>query len=97
MTNPLDASLAEVMATGEEAGLPVPDTAGPMVSRSLRIPLELDQAVRAAATERGLPATTLMRQFVEAGLAELTADTALVPLADVRRVLATLAAPHTAA
>lgn len=94
MTSALDASLADAIATGDEAGLPVPDTTAPMVSRSLRIPLELDQAVRAAADARDIPATTLMRQFIEAGLAELTADTALVPLADVRRVLATLAAPH---
>jgi predicted DNA-binding protein len=95
--DPLTTSLTDALATGAEAGLPVPDTATPMVSRSLRLPLEVDQAVRVAAEARGLPATTLMREFIEAGLAELTEDTALVPLAEVRRVLATLAARHPAA
>jgi predicted DNA-binding protein len=96
MTDPLTTSLAGALATGAEAGLPVPDTTTPMVSRSLRLPLELDQAVRAAAEARGIPATTLMRRFIEAGLAELTEDTALVPLGEARLLLATLA-KHTAA
>ncbi len=45
---------------------------------------------------RGVGATTLMRQFIEAGVAEMD-DSAVVPLADVRRVLAALARQHRAA
>jgi predicted DNA-binding protein len=61
-----------------------------MVSRSLRLPLDLDERVRELARARGVGATTLMRQFIEAGVMELD-ETAVVPLADVRRVLAALA------
>ncbi|HET8682370.1 MAG TPA: hypothetical protein VFM54_10920 [Micromonosporaceae bacterium] len=83
-------------AEGGEADLPVPDTDVPMVSRSLRLPVGMDQRIREAAEARGIGATTLMRQFIEAGLAELD-DSAVVSLADVRRVLATLARGHRAA
>ncbi len=85
-----EGSLANEMATATDANLPIPDTDVPMVSRSLRLPLELDQRLRQVAAARGIGATTLMRQFIEAGLAEMD-DTAVVPLADVRRLLATLA------
>jgi predicted DNA-binding protein len=91
MRNPLESSsYAHELAEGADLGLPPPDTAAPMVSRSLRLPLELDQVVREAAAARGIPPTTLMRQFIEAGVADLS-DDALVPLAEVRRLLATLA------
>lgn len=87
-----EGSLANEMAVAADANLPTPDTDMPMVSRSLRIPLEIDQRLRQLAETRGIGATTLMRQFIEAGLAEMD-DTAVVPLADVRRLLATLAHP----
>jgi predicted DNA-binding protein len=67
----------------------------PMVSRSVRLPQETYARVRAAAEERGLGVTTLMRQWIEAGLAELD-DSATVSLADVRRALAALARPSAA-
>lgn len=89
----LDRNLASTIADGTEANLPVPDTDMPMVSRSLRLPIDVDQRVRQLADARGIGATTLMRQFIEAAVIELD-DTAVVPLADVRRVLATLAQPH---
>ncbi|HET8657390.1 MAG TPA: hypothetical protein VFM55_00135 [Micromonosporaceae bacterium] len=96
MTKALNQNLSGVIAEGSEANLPVPDTDVPMVSRSLRLPVDMDQRIREAAEARGIGATTLMRQFIEAGLAELD-DSAVVPLADVRRVLATLARGHRAA
>jgi len=96
MSNALDRNLASEIAAGHEANLPAPDTEVPMVSRSLRLPLDVDQRVREVARARGVGATTLMRQFVEAGLAELD-ETAVVPLADVRRALAALARQHQAA
>lgn len=63
----------------------------PMVSRSVRLPARTYERVRAAAEDRGLGVTTLMRQWIEAGLAELD-DSPTVSLADVRRAIATLAA-----
>ena len=96
MTNAFNGSLADAIANGVEASLSVPDTDVPMVSRSLRLPVDVDQRIRQAADARGIGATTLMRQLVEAGLADLD-DNAVVALADVRRMLATLANPTHAA
>jgi predicted DNA-binding protein len=92
----LGGSLADVIAGGSDAALSTPDTTGPMVSRSLRLPLETYERLQAAATSRQVPITTLMRDLIEAGLAEMD-DTATVPLADVRRVLAALAVHRPAA
>lgn len=75
--------------------LPTPDTEVPMVSRSVRLPLDTYERVRDAAEARGIGVTTLMRQWIEAGLADLD-DSATVSLADVRRALAALAHPHAA-
>jgi predicted DNA-binding protein len=96
MSDRFDQDLSAVIANGAEANLPVPDTDVPMVSRSLRLPVDVDQRIRAAADARGIGVTTLMRQFIEAGLAELD-DSAVVPLAEVHRVLAALARPSKAA
>ena len=76
--------------------LPTPDTDVPMVSRSVRLPLDTYERVRSAADERGLGVTTLMRQWIEAGLADLD-DSTTVSLGDVRRALAALAQHPTAA
>ncbi len=96
MKRELDRNLADDIALGEDAGLPVPDSEVPMVSRSLRLPLDLYQRVVAAAHERGVGVTTLMRQFVEAGVTELD-DSAVVTVADVRRALASIARPQPSA
>jgi predicted DNA-binding protein len=96
MSKGFDQDLSAVIANGAEANLPVPDTDVPMVSRSLRLPVDVDQRIRTAADARGIGVTTLMRQFIEAGLAELD-DSAVVPLAEVHRVLAALARPSKAA
>ncbi|GIH19108.1 hypothetical protein [Rugosimonospora africana] len=89
-------SLSDVLASGADASLSTPDTAAPMVSRSLRMPLDTYERLQVAAAARNVPITTLMRDFIEAGLAELD-DTATVPLADVRRALAALASHNRAA
>ena len=86
----VDGSLTDVLASGAEAPLATPDTYTPMVSRSLRMPLDTYERLQTAAAARHLPITSLMRDLIEAGLAELD-DTATVPLADVRRALAALA------
>ncbi|AEB43619.1 hypothetical protein VAB18032_12525 [Micromonospora maris AB-18-032] len=87
--------LAELIDESRAVELPVPDTDTPMVSRSVRLPLETYERVRAAADARGIGVTTLMRQWIEAGLADLD-DSATVSLADVRRAIASLAQPSAA-
>jgi predicted DNA-binding protein len=90
-----DDGLGELIDEGQPVELPRPDTDEPMVSRSIRLPLETYERVRAAADARGIGVTTLMRQWIETGLAELD-DSATVSLADVRRALAALAGPRAA-
>ncbi|HEX7746998.1 MAG TPA: hypothetical protein VF462_17270 [Micromonosporaceae bacterium] len=81
--------------TSATTEVPAPDTEQPMVSRSVRLPLDTYERVRAAAEARGIGVTTLMRQWIEAGLADLD-ESATVSLADVRRALAALAHPTAA-
>jgi predicted DNA-binding protein len=89
-------ALADLIDECPPADLPMPDSEVPMVSRSVRLPLETYERVRAAAEARGLGVTTLMRQWIDAGLADLD-DSATVSLADVRRALAALSQhPHAA-
>jgi predicted DNA-binding protein len=87
---------ADAITDASAVDHPVPDTEIPMVSRSVRLPLDVYEAVRQAAEARGVGVTTLMRQFIEAGLAELD-ETAMVPLGDARRALAALASRYRAA
>ncbi|MEV2242011.1 hypothetical protein [Micromonospora sp. NPDC049891] len=87
--------IADLIDESQAVELPAPDTETPMVSRSVRLPLETYERVRAAADARGIGVTTLMRQWIEAGLADLD-DSATVSLADVRRAIASLAHPHAA-
>ena len=89
-------AMADLIGEGPPAELPAPDTDVPMVSRSVRLPLDTYERVREAADARGLGVTTLMRQWIEAGLADLD-DSTTVSLADVRRALAALAQHPTAA
>ncbi|GAB3802073.1 hypothetical protein [Micromonospora zhanjiangensis] len=87
--------LADLIDNARPAELPTPDTDVPMVSRSVRLPVDTYDRVRAAAEARGIGVTTLMRQWIEAGLADLD-ESATVSLADVRRALAALAHPTAA-
>lgn len=87
--------VADRIADSQPVELPTPDTDVPMVSRSVRLPVDTYERVRAAAEARGLGVTTLMRQWIEAGLADLD-ESATVSLADVRRALAALAHPTAA-
>jgi predicted DNA-binding protein len=88
-------AVAELIDERPSADLPTPDTDVPMMSRSVRLPLDTYERVRAAADARGLGVTTLMRQWIEAGLADLD-DSPTVSLADVRRAIAALAHPTAA-
>ena len=64
-------AIADLIDDRPGVQVPTPDSDVPMVSRSLRLPLDLYQRVCAAANERGVGVTTLMRQFVEAGMSDL--------------------------
>jgi predicted DNA-binding protein len=88
-------AIADLIDDGAPVELPTPDTDAAMVSRSVRLPLDTYDRVRAAAEARGLGVTTLMRQWIEAGLADLD-DSTTVSLADVRRAIAALAHPTAA-
>lgn len=88
-------AVAELIDERPSAELPTPDTDVPMMSRSVRLPLDTYERVRAAADARGLGVTTLMRQWIEAGLADLD-EAPTVSLADVRRAIAALAHPTAA-
>jgi predicted DNA-binding protein len=88
-------AIADLIDERPSAEIPPPDTDVPMVSRSVRLPLDTYERVRAAADARGLGVTTLMRQWIEAGLADLD-DSSTVSLADVRRAIAALAHPTAA-
>lgn len=63
-----------------------------MVVRSLRLPVELDERIKTAATQRGASASTLIREWIELGLTALEQDEpisradALRALAGVRRI-----------
>jgi hypothetical protein len=58
-----------------------------MVSTSIRLPRSLMQRVRERAAAAGVPATALMRQWVLDRL-EAGADDEVVPVADLRRLIA---------
>lgn len=60
----LSQDLSEVLAADDEQ-TPVPPPAGEtMVVRSLRLPLKLHMRVNALAEQHGIPASTLMRQWI---------------------------------
>ena len=82
------ATLAEY--TDEEVELPpTPGPDGVMVSRSLKMPSELDQRIKDAATDRGITQSMLMRQLLETGLAAIEHDHP-ISLTDAIRALASL-------
>lgn len=69
---------------------PKPDSA-PMVARGLRLPVDIDQRVRTAAERAGVPYSSLVREWIELGLAEIESDQQ-VSLAAIRRAIAHAAA-----
>ena len=70
----------------------LPPRPGPeesMVVRSLRLPLELDRRLKAAAVARGVAMSTLVREWIELELAGLENDRP-ISRADALRALAAL-------
>lgn len=77
-----------------EFGGEVPDELPPpgspvMVVRSLRLPFELDRRLKAAAERRGVPTSTLVREWIELELTALEDDQP-ISRADALRALASL-------
>ena len=60
-----------------------------MVVRSLRLPLDLDKRLKAAAEARGVPTSTLVREWIELELTALEHDQP-ISRADALRALAAL-------
>lgn len=58
-----------------------------MVMRGVRLPVGLDQRVRAAAPAAGVKPSTLIRQWIEVGLTELENDKS-VSLSALRHTIA---------
>ncbi|MEU4342052.1 CopG family transcriptional regulator [Nocardia sp. NPDC023852] len=76
--------------TDEEVELPpTPGPDGIMVSRSLKMPSELDQRIKTAAADRGITQSMLMRQLLETGLAAIEHDHP-ISLTDAIRALSGL-------
>lgn len=65
-----------------------------LVSTSIRLPKSLMDAVRARAAAAGVPATTLMRQWITTRLAAGESNDQVVSVADLEQLIATRA--HTA-
>ncbi len=55
--------------------------------RGVRLPVHLDQQVRAAAEKAGMSFSTLVREWIELGLTEMQNDQT-VPLSALRRAIA---------
>jgi len=68
---------------------PAAESTEVMVVRSLRLPLELDRRLKAAAQARGVAMSTLLREWIELELAGLERDQP-ISRADALRALAAL-------
>lgn len=73
----------------EPAELPPPPGGAVMVVRSLRLPLDLDRRLKAAAEARGASMSTLVREWIELELTALEHDQP-ISRADALRALAAL-------
>ena len=84
-------AVMESLELGEGApGDEVPPRDAPvMIVRSLRLPFELDQRLKAAAQRRGVPTSTLVREWIELELTALEDDQP-ISRADALRALASL-------
>lgn len=84
--------LAALIEHGEPAAsLPPPADAQPMVKTSIKLPVDLYAAIGEEAEKAGVGRSTLIRQAVEALLAERRGQQVLVSVADVHSALAALA------
>jgi hypothetical protein len=70
------------------AGELPPADAPVKVVRSMRLPFEIDEELKAAAAAGGLKPGEFARELVESGLAQMRSEDRQVSLADVLRTLA---------
>lgn len=82
--------LSDVIGRAEPDLLP-PVSSGPKVGMSLRLDPDVMKQLLHEAAQRGIGHTVLAQELIEAGLAAMHAEQAMVPLADAQRVLAQLA------
>jgi predicted DNA-binding protein len=75
--------------SAEAAQVPPPPGSEVMVVRSLRLSLDLDTRLKAAAQARGVPMSTLIREWIELELVALEQDQP-ISRADALRALAAL-------
>ena len=64
-----------------------------LVSTSIRLPKTLMDAVRARASAAGVPATTLMRDWITARIETDNSEQQVVSVADIQQLIATRAHP----
>jgi hypothetical protein len=88
--DPMTESLADLIAHGPDAAMPVPDASEPMVVKSLRLPLRLADALEQEAAVRGIGVTVLMRELLETALRD-PAQQRYVPLDEAITMLSRLA------
>jgi predicted DNA-binding protein len=83
------AFIAGEVAYDEKAAVQLPPALEdePMVTRGVRLPVGLDQRMRAAAQQAGVPFSQLIREWIEVGLTDLATDQA-VSLSALRRAIA---------
>ena len=89
--DPLDGvDLTAVIESEPVDDLP-PATGEPMVKTSIKLPIALYRAIDAEAGRAGVGRSTLIRQLVEAGLADRAGDQVMIPLTELKQLLAALA------
>lgn len=90
-TDPLAGSLVEAIEHGHPGDLPIPADPEPMISTSIRLPLDLHNWAKNEAARRHLPSwSALVRQLLESEHASAGSD-AVVSVAQLQQVLAQLA------
>lgn len=82
-----DQAAALADAVHQTAAAPV------LVSTSIRLPKTLMDAVRARAAAAGIPATTLMRDWITARIETDNSEQQVVSVADIQQLIATRAHP----
>jgi hypothetical protein len=72
----------------ERAELDTALVAEPMVGITVRLPASTLDAARAIARKDGVKVTALLRQWIEQNVAEGTDDDQMVPVAELKRLIA---------
>lgn len=78
----------DTSAALERAGLDTSVVAEPMVGITVRLPASTLDAARRVARAEGVKVTALLRQWIEQRLAENTDDEQVVPVSELKRLIA---------